>query len=156
MVEFGGRVAQCALGRSGRRAAKREGDGASPVGLYTFQRVLYRADRVRRPSTGLPVSAIGPRDGWCDAAGDRNYNRAVRLPYPASTEQMWREDAIYDIVVVISHNQRPRMRGAGSAVFVHLARAGYLPTQGCVALGERDLRRVLARLRQGARVRILP
>jgi L,D-peptidoglycan transpeptidase YkuD (ErfK/YbiS/YcfS/YnhG family) len=137
---------QCALGRSGRRANKREGDGATPCGRFRLVRVLYRSDRRPRPRTGLPVSAIGPDDGWCDAAGDRNYNRPVRLPYPASAERMWREDGLYDLVVVLDHNTRPRMRGAGSAIFLHVARTGFRPTEGCVALSERTLERLLFHL----------
>lgn len=135
---------------------KREGDGASPVGRFAFLRVLYRADRTQRPRTGLPVAAIRPRDGWCDAPADRNYNRAVTLPYPASAERMWRDDSLYDLVVVLSHNQRPRVRGGGSAVFVHLARPGYAPTEGCIALGEPDLRKLLGRLRRGDRIWLMP
>lgn len=124
--------------------------------MFTLMRVLYRADNTRRPLTGLPVSAIRADDGWCDAPGDRNYNRPVRLPYPTSAERMRRDDDLYDIVVVLSHNQRPRVRGAGSAVFVHLARPGYQPTEGCIALAEPDLRDLLARLRRGDRIRISP
>lgn len=141
-----------ALGRSGWRALKREGDGASPIGSWRAMRVLYRADRVPRPRTGLPVERIGPDDGWCDAAGDRNYNRPVRLPYPASVERLWRPDGLYDLVVVLDHNQRPRVQGAGSAIFMHVARAGYRPTEGCIALSARDLRLVLARLGPGSRI----
>lgn len=140
----------CALGRSGRRARKREGDGATPIGRYRLTSVLYRPDRQARPATGLPVRPLRPVDGWCDAPADRNYNRPVRLPYPASTEAMWRSDGLYDIVVVLDHNARPRMRLGGSAIFIHVARPGYAPTEGCVALRAEHLRRLLARLRSGA------
>lgn len=140
----------CALGRSGQAAAKREGDGATPRGRFVIWRVLYRADRLRRPGTGLPIAAIQRDDGWCDAPDDRNYNRPVRHPYRVSAEAMWREDGLYDVVVVISHNQRPRVRGHGSAVFIHCAREGYEPTAGCVALRRIHLLRVLASLGRGA------
>ena len=122
-IEFGGLRFACALGRSGRSARKREGDGATPLGRFAILAVLYRPDR-RRPQTGLPVRRIGPADGWCDAPSDRNYNRAVRLPYPASHERLWRNDRLYDIVLVLDHNTRPRVRGAGSAIFMHVARHG--------------------------------
>lgn len=135
----------CSLGRSGRKAIKREGDGATPVGTWRLVEVLYRADRVRRPRTRLPVRALRHGDGWCDAAGDRNYNRKVRHPYPASAEHLWRQDHVYDLVVIISHNRLPRVQGHGSAVFAHLARPGLLPTDGCVALSERDLRWLVER-----------
>ena len=156
LLHCGGLGMRCALGRSGRRALKREGDGAMPLGTFELVRVLYRPDRGRRPRTGLPVAPIRPRDGWCDAVGDRNYNRPVRLPYPASAEQMWREDHLYDVVVVLGHNQRPRVQGAGSAIFMHLARPGYAQTEGCIALDRRHLLALLARSKRGAVVRVLP
>jgi L,D-peptidoglycan transpeptidase YkuD (ErfK/YbiS/YcfS/YnhG family) len=114
--------------------------------------VLYRPDRVPRPATGLPVRRLSPHDGWCDAPADRNYNRPVRHPYPASAERLWREDGLYDVVVVLSHNARPRVRGCGSAVFMHVARPGYAPTEGCIALRREHLSRLLERLGRGAKV----
>jgi L,D-peptidoglycan transpeptidase YkuD (ErfK/YbiS/YcfS/YnhG family) len=155
-VRLGGLVWPCALGRAGRRARKREGDGATPIGCWQVAAVLYRRDRMRRPRTGLPVRPIRRDDGWCDAPADRNYNRAVRHPYPASAERLWRADQLYDVVVVLRHNWRPRVRGRGSAVFVHLARSGYAPTEGCIALKSGHLLRLAQRLRPGARVRVLP
>lgn len=145
----------CALGASGIMAIKREGDGGTPVGCWRLLRVFYRADRVAQPITSLPVSPIARNDGWCDAPYDRNYNCGVTLPYPASAEEMWREDEIYDIVVVLDHNTRPRIRGHGSAVFIHLAREGFTPTQGCIAFKEHDLRLLLARCGPGSAISIL-
>ena len=143
----------CALGRSGRRALKREGDGATPIGHFLLERVLYRPDRSPRPRTGLPLRAIAPADGWCDAPADRNYNRSIRHPYPASAERLWRADGLYDVVVVLACNRRPRIRGRGSAIFIHVARPGFTPTEGCIALRRPDLLRLLATLKQGARIR---
>jgi len=123
---------------------KREGDGATPIGVWQLRRVLYRADRVARPRTLLPVSVIDPHDGWCDDPRDRNYNCPVRLPYPASHEQLWREDHLYDLVIVLGYNDGPRIRGRGSAIFMHLAAPDFGPTAGCIALREADLRKLLA------------
>lgn len=148
--------APCALGRSGRRVLKREGDGATPVGLYALRRACYRRDQMLRPRTALPMRAIRPNDGWCDAVGDRNYNRQVSHPYPASAERMWRSDELYDVVIVLDHNDRPRIQGAGSAVFMHLARSGCTPTAGCVALARHNMSRLLAHVRRGARMLIHP
>lgn len=156
LATAGGRNLACALGPSGILAKKREGDGATPAGDWGLLEVLYRPDRRARPRTGLPVRPIRPADGWCDAPGDRNYNRAVALPYAASAETLWRDDGIYDLVVVLDHNQRPRRRNGGSAVFLHIARPGFSPTQGCVAFRERDLEWLLARCGPGSRIRIVP
>ena len=146
----------CALGRGGRRADKREGDGATPLGVWRVREVLYRADRTRRPGTPLPVRTIRPEDGWCDAPGDRNYNRRVRHPYPASAERLWREDDLYDVVVVLDYNLRPRVRGRGSAIFMHVARPGYRPTEGCIALRREHLLLVLSKLTRRSAIRIVP
>lgn len=144
----------CALGRSGCKRLKREGDGASPSGEWPLRYAWYRPDKVPRPSTRLRLRAIAADDGWCDAPADRNYNRPVRLPYSASTETMRRTDDLYDLVVVLGHNDRPRVRGLGSAIFIHCARPGYTPTEGCIALSKPDLLRLLRHLAPGQRVRI--
>ena len=143
----------CALGRRGRSYFKREGDGATPSGLWRAMLVLYRPDRTNRPRTGVPTRPLRPNDGWCDAVANRNYNRHVRHPYPASAERLWRGDGIYDVIVVLDHNTRPRVRGAGSAIFIHLARPHFTPTEGCIALTRRDLLLLIARL--GSHTRLL-
>lgn len=156
LVTLGGRDFPCAVGRGGRSARKREGDGAAPAGRWRLMQVLYRPDRVGRPRTGLPVRPIRPCDGWCDAPPDRNYNRPVRHPYPASAERLWREDGLYDVVVVLDYNERPRVRGRGSAIFMHVASPGYEPTAGCIALRRAHLLRLLERLGPRATVCIWP
>ena len=128
-----------ALGRSGIRALKREGDGGTPLGRFPIRQVLYRADRVPRPRTRLPVRAIRADDGWCEDPADRNYNRLVSLPPRRSADRLIRADHLYDLMLVLGHNDRPRVRGKGSAIFMHLARPGYAPTAGCIALSRRDL-----------------
>jgi L,D-peptidoglycan transpeptidase YkuD (ErfK/YbiS/YcfS/YnhG family) len=129
------------LGRGGVSALKREGDGATPRGVWFFTGGLWRADRIKRPASAVPFRILRRWDGWCDAPGDRNYNRRVAIPYPASHEALWREDRLYDIVLTLSHNTRSRVRGHGSAVFAHLAGEG--PTAGCVALSLKDMRKLL-------------
>jgi L,D-peptidoglycan transpeptidase YkuD (ErfK/YbiS/YcfS/YnhG family) len=123
---------------------KREGDGASPLGVWPFRRVLYRGDRSSSPITALPLSAIEPNDGWCDAPGDVAYNRQVKLPYPSSAETLFRDDHVYDLIVILGHNDNPVRDGMGSAIFLHLERPERTPTEGCVALSRTDLERLLA------------
>ncbi len=139
ILHLGNLYMPCALGRSGRHVLKREGDGVTPVGSWQFMHAYYRADRITRPQTKLPLQPIRKNDGWCDAPGDRNYNRHVKLPYHVSAESLWRKDHLYDVVIILNHNQQPRIQGLGSAIFMHLARSGYTPTEGCVALNHSDL-----------------
>lgn len=154
MVKIAGLSFPCALGRSGCRVRKREGDGATPIGRWTVREVLYRPDRVRHPHTGLPAKPVRREDGWCDAPSDRNYNRPVRHPYRASAERLWRLDGLYDVVVVLDYNRCPRSRGRGSAIFMHVASAGYAPTEGCIALARPHLLRLLQWLARGAVVHV--
>lgn len=136
----------CALGRSGLLPDKKEGDGGTPIGCYPLRHVFYRKDRVAIPETDLPLKAIGEQDGWCDDPMDRAYNTKVDLPYSARHEHLWRQDHVYDIVLVVGYNDAPVIPGKGSAVFVHVARLDFSPTEGCVAFKEEDLRSILRRL----------
>lgn len=142
-LQFGHLSLPCAVGKTGVSALKHEGDGASPMGTWRLEQLFYRADRVQRPRTSIPIRAMTQRDAWCDIAGDRNYNRLVQIPYPVIDEQLWRDDHLYDVVGVLSYNRLPRVQWAGSAIFLHGARPGYLPTAGCVALSMPDLIRLV-------------
>ena len=155
IVQLGPLVFPCALGRSGVSVLKREGDGATPRGRFRLNRVLYNPAFGRRPRTILALAQIGRDDGWCDAAGDGNYNRPVRHPYRASAERLWRDDGLYDLLVVIDHNERPRKRGCGSAIFMHVARPGFLPTEGCIALRRADLQRLVSLLKPDSEIVII-
>ena len=145
IVRFCGRLIPCAIGKGGIVADKREGDGGTPVGVWRMESVHYRADRVLRPRTELPVSAIGPGDGWCDDPAEAGYNAPMRLPASCSHERMRRGDTLYDIVVVLDHNRHPPEPGKGSAIFVHCWRGARFPTAGCLAFRPRDLRWILDR-----------
>ena len=142
----GGRLASCALGRAGTTRGKHEGDGATPVGTFGLVGVLYRSDRGTRPVTRLPVEAIRNDGGWCDDPADRAYNRPVRLPYPGRHERLWRDDRLYDVVIVIDYNLSPPRPDAGSAIFLHIAHEDFAPTEGCVAVSPEAMRRLLPHL----------
>jgi L,D-peptidoglycan transpeptidase YkuD (ErfK/YbiS/YcfS/YnhG family) len=144
---------RCALGRTGRAYGKREGDGATPRGTWRLRQVLLRPDAMRFVTSVLPRRWLRRRDGWCDDPRDRNYNRPVTLPYSASCEELWRNDKLYDAVIVIDHNCRPRAAFHGSAVFLHIAGRDYGPTQGCVAVSLGDMRKLLGIC--GKRTRLL-
>jgi L,D-peptidoglycan transpeptidase YkuD (ErfK/YbiS/YcfS/YnhG family) len=155
-ARWGDRIMRCAIGPGGTTAGKREGDGTTPVGNFPLRRLLYRPDRLAPPVTGLPVSPILPGDGWCDDPADALYNRPVRLPYPAHHERLWREDAVYDLIAILGHNDDPVVPGAGSAVFLHVARPDFSPTSGCIVLAMSDLLAVLATAGPGDRVSVAP
>jgi L,D-peptidoglycan transpeptidase YkuD (ErfK/YbiS/YcfS/YnhG family) len=142
-----------ALGRGDIGANKREGDGGTPRGVFHPVRLWWRPDRGPRPATKLPVRRILPDDGWCEDPSDRRYNRPVRVAAGSVADRLTRTDALYDLIVEIDHNTRPRVAGRGSAVFIHLARPGFAPTAGCIALEGPALRRLVARL--GPKTRIV-
>ena len=151
-VRWRDRVARCALGRGGVRVDKREGDGATPLGCFPLRRVLYRADRIARPETGLPATPLDPHLGWCDDPADTAYNTPVRLPYSAGHERLWRDDALYDLIVVIGYNDDPVEPGRGSAIFLHVARSDFAPTEGCIAVRLADLSELLRACRPNTRI----
>lgn len=133
----------CALGRGGISAKKRESDGVTPAGVWPIRRIMYRADRVGELNCLLPTEQLTTEQGWCDSPGDPAYNSQVILPYPASAEKLWRDDSLYDVIVVLGYNDAPVVPGKGSAIFFHIARQGYLPTEGCVAVNLSDMKVVL-------------
>ena len=154
-VRCGGETYPAVIGRSGISPAKREGDGATPAGAFPLRAVLYRPDRLDRPRTSLPVSEIRPDDGWCDDPASPDYNRPVRLPHAAACETLWRDDGLYDLLIVAGYNDDPVVAGAGSAIFVHVAAPGGGPTEGCVALKKPDLLRVARGLGPESRLIVL-
>jgi L,D-peptidoglycan transpeptidase YkuD (ErfK/YbiS/YcfS/YnhG family) len=149
-------VRPAAHGRSGIRALKREGDGGTPIGRFPVRQVLYRADRILRPRTRLPLRAISEQDGWCEDPADRNYNRLVKLSPRSNADRLKRDDHLYDLVLVLGHNDGARVKGKGSAIFIHLARPGLAPTAGCIALSRHDLLMLLGQLRPGSKIAVMP
>jgi L,D-peptidoglycan transpeptidase YkuD (ErfK/YbiS/YcfS/YnhG family) len=141
-----------ALGWGGIKANKREGDGGTPRGTFRLRRLWWRADRVPRPMTHLPVRPITGADGWCEDPGDRRYNQPIRLMPGDPGDRLKRDDRLYDFIIEIDHNTRPRVAGRGSAVFVHVARPGFAPTAGCVALKPDALKRLIARAGPNTRI----
>lgn len=133
-ARFGTNLWRCAVGRGGVRRDKTEGDGATPAGRWPIRRVLYRPDRLDQPVTCFACAPIRPADGWCDDPADGRYNTQIALPTTADHEALWREDEIYDCIAVLGYNDRPPAAGKGSAIFLHVAREDYGPTEGCVAL----------------------
>jgi L,D-peptidoglycan transpeptidase YkuD (ErfK/YbiS/YcfS/YnhG family) len=141
-----------ALGRGGIKANKREGDGATPRGTFRLVRLWWRADRHPRPATLLPARPIKADDGWCENPADRRYNQRITVPPGSNADRLARTDNLYDFVIELDHNVRPRVAGRGSAVFIHAARPGFAATAGCIALQLPALRRLLAHLSPRTRI----
>ena len=146
-----GKIVRAAFGRSGVIAAlaKREGDGASPLGAWPIRAALLRRDRMVAPVTALPWRWLRAGDGWSDDTADPAYNRPVGHPHPFSAERLWRDDGAYDIIIVLGHNDAPPVAPLGSAIFLHCARSDFRATEGCVAVERAVLAGWLARLAPG-------
>lgn len=150
VLRHGGVAVPCSVGRSGLARDKHEGDGATPTGRFAIRRLLFRADRLPRPVTKLPVSEIAKDDGWCDDMAHPQYNQQVKLPFAASHEELWRVDNLYDLIVVLGHNDTPVIPGLGSAVFLHVRSPDGGATAGCVAIARDDLLAVLREVDTGS------
>lgn len=156
IVQFGSLRLRAALGRSGIKSRKREGDGATPRSSMPLISAYLRGDRLRSGiRSPLPLQRLKPGMLWCDAPGHAAYNRPVRSPFRASHETLCRDDGLYDVCIVLDWNLRRRSRGMGSAIFLHMAKPGYTPTEGCIALKPQDMIRLMPHLRAGTRLTVL-
>lgn len=153
-LHFMGRVLPCTVGRGGVRRDKREGDGATPVGLHRITGLLYRPDRVTRPASW--AQAILPGDLWSDASDDPAYNQHVRAPYAPSHEALRRSDPLYDLVLLTDWNWPNAVPGMGSAIFLHQWRRPGYPTAGCIAMSRGDLRWLSENVTPGATLIVPP
>ncbi len=144
----------CALGRSGVIAVenKTEGDGATPLGRYPVRRVFYRPDKITPPICHLPLDPITPAMGWCDAADHPSYNQLIEKPFGPSHELLWRGDDLYDLILVIGHNDDPPIVGKGSAIFLHVTRGAYEPTEGCASFKIKDFKKLISMIKRGDHV----
>ena len=143
-LNFNDKQYRCALGKGGILMDKREGDGATPIGCFPIRKVFYRPDKFKNPpETFFPIQALTQDDGWSDDVNLPQYNQPVKLPYHGSHEKLWREDHLYDIIVILGYNDDPPIAGKGSAIFMHVAREEYTPTAGCIALSRKDLLEIL-------------
>ncbi len=152
LLRIGALTLHCAMGRSGVITAKREGDGGTPHAVLHPVAVYFRADRWRDRAFALPSRPIAQLDGWCDDVGSHRYNQRIQLPSGLSHENLWRSDRLYDIVIETDWNRRPAIRGRGSAIFIHLVRPNFSPTEGCIALDKKGMRLLLPLLHRRTRL----
>lgn len=155
LVSFDGRTDEAAIGRSGITSRKREGDGATPIGTMRLLNGYVRSDRISPPLTALRLRPIQPTMLWCDEPRHAAYNRPVSAPFTPSHERLMRDDGLYDVCLVMDWNIRSRQRNRGSAIFFHLAKPGYKPTEGCVAVSLSAMRRLVRFARRGTVVKVI-
>ncbi len=140
----------CALGPAGIVRVKREGDGGTPAGRFKLLWAYHRPDRPRPAAGGVKLLPMRRDQGWCEDPNSPRYNRPVRIPARDCTDRMWRVDSLYDLTFVLDQNFTRRSKGAGSAIFFHLAREGLTQTAGCVALRAADMRKLAPHIGRGA------
>tara|TARA_R110000787_G_scaffold111459_7_gene220390 strand:+ start:582 stop:1076 length:495 start_codon:yes stop_codon:yes gene_type:complete len=149
-VRFQGRLWPCTIGKGGITGRKREGDGATPRGVHRIVGMLYRPDRIARPTDW--ARPIGPLDLWSDDPSDTEYNMMVRAPYAPSHERLRRADPLYDLVILTDWNWPYAVRGRGSAIFIHQQRRPGYPTEGCIALSRSNLHKIARKIRYRSRL----
>ena len=152
---LGERRWRCVIGAGGAREDKVEGDAATPVGTFPLRRVYFRNDRLVLPRVRLPARPISEHDGWCDDPRSSAYNRLVRIPNEWSHEKLWRDDGLYDLLVVVGYNDDPPEGEWGSAIFLHIARDDLSSTQGCVAFARDDLLELVPLLTPQTKLQVL-
>lgn len=153
-VTIGGRDYKCSIGEGGFSADRKEGDKTTPIGTFPIRSILYRKDRVGDIDSPLPSYPINESDGWCTDITHQEYNTKVILPHGGSYENLWREDHIYDIILVIGFNDSPAVLGKGSAIFMHIARDTYSPTEGCIVVSMKDMLEIISLLDKDSKISI--
>ena len=144
---FAGKTYKCAFGKNGFSADKKEGDGCTPLGVFILRECLYRADKIKIPSTKLPLKIITQNDGWCDDVQSNDYNKNITIDEKSPRhEKLWRGDGVYDVIIPLGYNDKPIIRGNGSAIFMHIAKPDYSGTEGCIALSHPDLLEIISHI----------
>ena len=154
VLSFLNKKYKCALGYAGIKKNKKEGDGATPSGIYTLTKIYYRKDKIKNLQSPLKKIVIKKNMIWCDDSDSQFYNIQCYLPKKFSYEKLYRKDNIYDIIVVIDYNLNPIKKNKGSAIFIHIARKNYEPTKGCIALKKSDLLFILKNCKKKTKIKI--
>lgn len=145
---------RCALGKANIGEKKQEGDNITPRGTFKIVRIYFRSDRIKKISTKFRAIEIKKNMGWCDDSNSKNYNQLINLPSKYSHEKLFKKNNIYDIIVVLNYNMKPIIKNKGSAIFIHVAKKNYQPTQGCIALKKNDLLKLLSKITKNIKIKI--
>jgi L,D-peptidoglycan transpeptidase YkuD (ErfK/YbiS/YcfS/YnhG family) len=145
---------RCALGKTGIGKKKIEGDNITPKGLYKIVKIYYRKDRIKKISSKFELIKITKNIGWCDDPNSEKYNQIINLPTKYGYEKLYRKDNIYDLILVLNYNMNPVVKNKGSAIFIHIAKKEYQPTQGCIALKKDNLVKLISKINKNIKIKI--
>ena len=145
---------KCSIGKSGISKSKKEGDFATPKGIFKLGLLYYRKDRIKSLKSKIKKKIIKKNMGWCDDINSKKYNKQISFPFKYSAEKLYRKDNIYDIFININYNQLPIVRGKGSAIFLHLSDTKYKPTNGCVGIQKKDFLKILPLIEKKTKILI--
>jgi len=146
---------RCSLGINGIKNKKKEGDGITPKGIFRLKKIYYRKDKVKNIVTKVKKIKITKDMGWCDDPKSKFYNKLIRLPSKFGHEKLYRKDDIYNLIIVLDYNMNPVSKNKGSAIFIHLAKKNYKPTQGCVGLKQNDLIKLIKMIKKNQKIKII-
>jgi L,D-peptidoglycan transpeptidase YkuD (ErfK/YbiS/YcfS/YnhG family) len=145
---------RCSIGKRGISIKKKEGDKRTPKGEFKLRYILYRKDRVFDLQTRLKKIKIDKKMGWCDDPKSSYYNKIIKYPFKYRSEKLWRKDNIYDIIIIIDYNLNPVIKNKGSAIFLHIAKRNYNPTDGCIAVSKKNIRLLVTKINKKTKIKI--
>ena len=154
-ISYNNYKAKCAVGKRGISIKKKEGDFITPKGTFKIREIFYRKDRVQNLITRIKKTVIRKNMGWCDDPKSKKYNKLIYFPFKHSAEKLYRNDNIYDIILVLNFNMNPVKKNKGSAIFIHVAKKSFQPTQGCIALNKFELIKLVKSIKVNTIVKII-
>jgi L,D-peptidoglycan transpeptidase YkuD (ErfK/YbiS/YcfS/YnhG family) len=145
---------KCAIGKRGITHKKLEGDNKTPSGVFKFNSIFYRKDRIKKIKTSLKKNVIKKNTGWCDDSKSKFYNKLIKFPSKFNAEKFWLKENIYDVVLIINYNMNPVVKQKGSAIFLHIAKKNYLGTKGCIAISKKDMTLLINKINSKTKIKI--
>jgi len=146
---------RCALGKGGIGKKAKEGDSITPIGIFKLVKVFYREDKIKNIKTSLKKIKIKKNLGWCDDPKSKFYNKLIKLPSKIRYEKLYRDDRLYDLIIILDYNLNPIIKNKGSAIFIHIASKSFKKTQGCIALNKKDLIYLLSIIKKSTKIKII-
>lgn len=143
---------KCSIGKNGLTSMKKEGDQKTPRGKFKFTLLLYRKDRNHNFHSKIKKKIISKNMGWCDDPNSNYYNKLIKFPFKYSAEKLYLKKNIYDFILVLDFNMKPIRKGAGSAIFFHLANKNFKDTKGCIATRKKDFLKILSKVSKKTRL----